>query len=128
MHADAQVVAAGARDRQSQHLLEQHPVRQAGELVVVGEERDLLLGLLAFGDVEDHALDQPGLAAARRGSVVACSSTHFTVPSSCTIRYSWFSVVWCVYASDVLVPDAVDVVRMHVTAPAVRVGEPLGRA
>ena len=29
---------------------------------MVREEGDLLLGALALGDVEDHALDQPGIA------------------------------------------------------------------
>ena len=44
-HPDAEVVPASAGERDLEHLLEHRPVRQAGELVVVREERDLLLGL-----------------------------------------------------------------------------------
>ena len=93
-HADAEVVPAGAGERVLEHLLEQRPVRQARELVVVGEERDLLLGRLALGDVEDHALDQPGLALLVARSDTPARAPTCTVPSSCTMRYSWFSVVW----------------------------------
>ena len=60
-HSHAEVRAARARDRGFQHLLEERPVRQAGQLVVVRQEGDLL-GELALSDVEDHALDQPGMA------------------------------------------------------------------
>ena len=41
----------------SKQLVEQDAVGQAGQLVVVREERDLLLGLLALRDVEHHALE-----------------------------------------------------------------------
>ena len=61
-HTDAGVVAPAARDRALKHLLEKGSVRQARELVVVGEERHFFLRGLAFRDVEDHALDQPRVA------------------------------------------------------------------
>ena len=44
-----------ARDRELEELLEHRATRQARELVVVGEERDLLLALLHLGDVDHHA-------------------------------------------------------------------------
>ena len=59
---DRPVVAARAGDRQLQELLEHRPVRQAGEVVVVSEERDLLLRALALGDVHHHALRMQGLS------------------------------------------------------------------
>ena len=96
-HADAEVVPARPGDRRLEHLLEERPVRQAGELVVVREERHLLLGALALGDVEDHALDQPGLA----GLVVdrvRLLEDPADVPSSWTIRYSWLRGSCALYA------------------------------
>ncbi len=57
--ADAQVVAARPREAPIEHLFEQRSVRELGQLVVIRQERDLLLGVLALRDVEDHALDQP---------------------------------------------------------------------
>ena len=57
-HGDRSVVALRAVDRQAQQLLEHRPARQAGQLVVVREERDVLLVPLALGDVEDHAVGE----------------------------------------------------------------------
>jgi hypothetical protein len=36
-------------------VVEQRPVRQSGQRIVVGEEVDMLLGALAFGDVVEAA-------------------------------------------------------------------------
>ena len=47
------------------------------------------------------------------------------MPSSCTIRYSWFSGRVVVVRLLVLLPRPLDVVGVHVTAPGVRIGEPL---
>ena len=48
MTATAELVPAGAREREVQQFLEHRAVRQTGQLVVVREERDLLLGFLAL--------------------------------------------------------------------------------
>ena len=45
------------RDRELEAILEQHPVGQVGELVVVGLEGDDLLGALALGDVARDAVE-----------------------------------------------------------------------
>nr|WP_239002945.1 hypothetical protein [Rhodovastum atsumiense] len=45
---------ATTRQRLVQPLAEQHPVGQAGQRVVVGEMRDMGIGLAALGDVDDH--------------------------------------------------------------------------
>ena len=47
---------ASPGERELQELVEQDPVGEAGQLVVVREERDLLLGFLALRDVEHHSL------------------------------------------------------------------------
>ena len=54
---DAQPVPASPGERELQELVEQDPVGEAGQLVVIREERDLLLGILALRDVEHHALE-----------------------------------------------------------------------
>jgi hypothetical protein len=46
-HSDTEVVSARASDRGVEHLLEERPIGQAGELVVIRQERHLLLGSLA---------------------------------------------------------------------------------
>jgi hypothetical protein len=125
-HADAELVPASARERELEHLLEQDAVRQARELVVVREERDLLLRPLALGDVEDHALDQPRLA-----PLVADDERLLAHPQDAAVLVDHPVLVGerlLVPAGlDVLVPDAVLVLRMDVAAPAVRVREPLLR-
>ena len=57
----ALVAAPRPAEREAEQFLEQRSVRQAGELVVVGEERELI-GVALAGDVEDEALHEPGLA------------------------------------------------------------------
>ena len=59
---DRELVTACPRHREVEEFFEHRPVGQAGELVVVGEEGDLLLGLLALGDVEHHPVDEGGPA------------------------------------------------------------------
>ena len=71
--ADGQVEPAGAGDGVLELLLEAGTVRQARELVVVRQVRDLSLGLLALRDVLDHR-DRVlrlavGAALKRRGDV-----------------------------------------------------------
>ena len=53
-HADRLPVPLRARERDLQELLEHRAVRQAGQRVVVREERDLLLCLLLLGDVDEE--------------------------------------------------------------------------
>ena len=123
-HADPQVEAPRARQRALEHLLEQRAVRQAGELVVVGEERDLLLGQLPLRDVEDHSLDQPGLA------VLVLDRErllHHPPDRSVLVDHPVLVVQRevCSIGVLVLLPDAVDVLLVDVAAPAVRIFEPL---
>ena len=60
-HADSRTARARALECGLELVAEEAPVRQPGEAVVVGELPDLVLGLLAFGDVLDHAVhrDRP---------------------------------------------------------------------
>ena len=58
------VGAAGAAEVAADLLLQERPVREAGEAVVVGEERDLGLGALALGDVLPRAQDRGDAAGA----------------------------------------------------------------
>ena len=64
---------------------------------MVRQEGDLLLGELALSDVEDHALDQPGLAL-----LVVDRVRLLQDPANAavlvTIRYSWFSGSCALYA------------------------------
>ena len=57
-HGDGLVGTARPREGQLQQLVEHGAVRHARQLVVVREERDLLLGGAAVGDVQHHALHQ----------------------------------------------------------------------
>ncbi len=59
-HRDRSVMTSRAVDRQAQELLEHRPAGQAGELVVIREERDLFLAVLALGDVEHHTVREQG--------------------------------------------------------------------
>ena len=59
-HGHGELVTACPCHREVEELLEHRPVRKPRELVVVGEEGDLLLGLLALGDVEHHPVDEGG--------------------------------------------------------------------
>ena len=122
-HADPQVVPPGAGDGALEHLLEEGPVGQARELVVVREECDLLLGGLAFGDVEDHPLDEPGvpllvvdgerlLQHPPDGPVLVHHPVLVVEGEVVAVRIS------------ILVPGALDVVRVHVVAPRREVVEP----
>ena len=52
---DGAAAAPRARERLGEVLLEQRAVGQAGQPVVVGEVRDLALGLAALGDVDGRA-------------------------------------------------------------------------
>ena len=47
-----------------EEFVEHRAVGKVREFVVIGEEGDLRLGRLAFGDVEHHALDECGGASA----------------------------------------------------------------
>ena len=124
---DAGVVAAGPRDGLVEHLLEQVPVRQARELVVVGQERDLLLGLLARRDVEDHALDQPGVPVLVVDGVRLLQDPldrPVLVDHAVLVVERRERLVGLL----VLVPRAVDVLGVHVAAPRVVILQPdLGR-
>ena len=50
-------------DRELQQLLEHRAGRESGQLVVIGEERDLLVPVLHLGDVEHHPERERGDAA-----------------------------------------------------------------
>ena len=122
-HAYAQVVAPGAGDGALEHLLEQDPVGQARELVVVRKERDLLLGALAFGDVEDHALDEPGVPP----FVVDGERLLQHPPDGPVLVHHPVLVVEGEVVAVrilILVPGAFDVVGVHVVAPRREVAEP----
>ena len=123
-HADAEVVARRARDGVLQHLFEQHAVRETGQLVVVREERDLLLGPLALRDVEDHALDEPRVAVA----VVdrECVLDH---PADGSVGRDHPVLVdqWHVAAAGLLVlgPGLIEILVVDVRGPRSRVVQPL---
>ena len=72
-HGHAEALAACPREGQAEDLLEHGPVGQLREVVVIGEERDLLLGVLAPRDVQDHAVPVAGAASwmADQGGLVA---------------------------------------------------------
>ena len=53
--ADSRTAAAGKAQRLSQPLLEQDPVRQAGQPVVVGQVFDPFLSPFALGDIHRSA-------------------------------------------------------------------------
>ena len=124
--ADAEVEPAGTRERALEHLLEQRTVRQTGQLVVVREERDLLLGRLALGDVEDHALDQPRFAVA---VVDRERLLHHPLDRAVLVHHPVLVVQGdvCPVGVLVLLPHAVDVVDVDVAAPAVRIAQPVRR-
>ncbi len=50
-HGHAEPVSVGARDSQLEVLVEHRPIWQPGQLVVIGEVGDLLLGALLQADV-----------------------------------------------------------------------------
>ena len=123
-HADAEVVTARTRDGRLEHLLEERPVRKAGELVVVREEGHLLLGTLALGDVEDHALDQPGIAL-----LVVDRVRLLQDPADAAVLVDHPVLVVerlvRVVRVPVLVPRPFDVLRVHVMPPGVGIAQPL---
>ena len=122
-HADTEVVPVRTGDRRLEHLLEEGSVRETGELVVVREERHLLFRALAFGDVEDHSLDQPGFA----GFVVdRVGLLEHPVDRSVLVDHPVLmdEGLVRVVRVPVLVPRAVDVIGMDVVPPRVRVGQP----
>ena len=123
-HADPEVVPSGSRDRVLEHLLEQHPVRQARELVVIGEERDLFLGRLARRDVEDHALDQPRLTLLVLDRI---RLLEHPLDRAVLVHHAVLVVQGRVLFERLLVllPGPVEILGVDVLAPAVRVGQPL---
>ena len=90
---------------------------------MVGEERDLLLGPLALGDVEHHALDQPRCAVVVVASTKASSTDpdHAAVLAQHPVLVEYERAVGLVRVL-VLLPDALDVVLGWTQPlPAVRV-------
>ena len=124
--ADAEVGPTGAGERALEHLLEQRAVRQARQLVVVRQERDLLLRLLALRDVEDHSLDQPRFAVA---VVDRERLFHHPLDRAVLVHHPVLVVQRDVGPIGVLVllPDPVDVVDVDVVAPAIRIFQPVRR-
>ena len=121
--ANPEVEPARTSERAFEHLLEQRAVRQTGQLVVVRQERDLLLGHLALRDVEDHALDQPRLAVA---VVDRERLLHHPLDRAVLVHHPVLVVQRDVGPIGVLVllPNPVDVVDVDVVAPAVRILQP----
>ena len=62
-HGDGEIVMLRATEREVEQLLEHRPRGQAGELVVIGQERDLLVGVLHLRDIDHHAERERGDAA-----------------------------------------------------------------
>ena len=122
-HADTEVGAPSAGDGGLEHLLEEDPVGQSRELVVVREEVGLLLGGLAFGDVEDHPLDEPGVPL-----LVVDGERLLQHPPDgpVLVHHPVLVVEGEVVAVRILilVPGTFDVVGMHVVAPRREVAEP----
>jgi hypothetical protein len=122
-HSDTEVVSARASNRGVEHLLEERPIGQAGELVVIRQERHLLLGSLAVGDVEDHALDQPGLAVlvVDRVGLLEHPPDRAVLMDHPVLVVEWLVRVVRI---PVLLPGAADVLGVHVVPPRVRVAQP----
>ena len=91
---------------------------------MVGEERDLLLGALAFGDVEDHPLDQPRFVVA---VVDRERLFHHPLDRPVLVDHPVLVVQRDVGPVRVLVflPDPIDVVLVDVPPPAVRILQPV---
>ncbi len=87
-HGDPEAVAPRPSERELEQLVEHRAVRHARQLVVVREVGDVLLGRLALGDVEHHALDHQAGCRRRRSSTTAQSRNHTTRPSRAIMRYS----------------------------------------
>ena len=87
-HRDALARALRPPQGELQELVEHRAVGEVRELVVVGEERDLLLGRLAFGDVQHHALDEERVRPSASVSTTALSRNQTTRPSRAISRYS----------------------------------------
>jgi hypothetical protein len=51
-------MTAGSGHAELQEFLEHRPVGKTGQVVVIGQEGHLFLGLLPLGDVEHHAVDE----------------------------------------------------------------------
>ena len=70
------VVALGPLDRQDQRLLEQLPVREAGQAVVIGHVRDPRLRILQLRDVEQDPVFEDGPALLVTLGVCAVADPH----------------------------------------------------
>jgi hypothetical protein len=64
-HGQARAFALRVRQRDGEAVLEQQPIRQVRQRVVIRQVLDLLLGICALGDVADHA-DHPAAADRRQ--------------------------------------------------------------
>ena len=89
-HGAVAVVAVRLAERVFEQAVEERPVGQAGQRVVVGQPVDLALGFLAFGDVrkDDEVVARPPLGVlhrtdrrpARKGLAVAALELQFAAP------------------------------------------------
>jgi hypothetical protein len=120
-HRDGVVGTTGARDRQVQVLLEHRAVRQTGEMVVVRDERRVLLGLARVGHVEHDAVDERRRAVGRsdgRRAVAEPDDVAVLRDQPVLVRERLAGLA----STDVLLQRPFSVLGMQVPGPQVRVG------
>src|SRR5687768_8424801 len=91
------IAATCPRQRNGQPILEQNPIRQAGQRIVVGAVLDLSLSALTIADVQKNSFQQTGSPGTMRKRhvlerpdhlAILCAQTNFVVGHGAALEKS----------------------------------------